>query len=82
MRAWHPAVGFADDSVTVLPWLSSERRVYAARGQRRALALFEPPTDNQAVVPILAPQRPDRWLPEIFTSLSTTPRTIGPPPPR
>ena len=80
VRAWHPAIGFSDDSVTVLA------------GQQATTALRIRPT----VKPIAFPQRPlsdsERaaaaipilpTMPAATTtpSSSTTPRTIGPPPP-
>jgi hypothetical protein len=80
VRAWHPAIGFTDDSVTVLA------------GQQVTTALRIRPT----VKPIAFPQRPltdsERaaaaipilpTMPAASTtpSASTTPRIIGPPPP-
>ena len=81
VRAWHPAIGFSDDSVTVLA------------GQQATTALRIRPT----VKPIAFPQRPlsdsERaaaaipvlpTMPAATTtpsSSSSTPRTIGPPPP-
>ena len=80
VRAWHPAIGFSDDSVTVLA------------GQQATAALRIRPT----VKPIAFPQRPlsdsERaaaaipilpTMPAATTtpSSSSTPRTIGPPPP-
>jgi hypothetical protein len=80
IRAWHPAIGFTDDSVTVLA------------GQQVAAALRIRPT----VKPIVQPQRamtdseraataipvlPSMPAPTTTPSSSTTPRTIGPPPP-
>jgi hypothetical protein len=81
VRAWHPAIGFSDDSVTVLA------------GQQVTTALRIRPT----VKPIAVPQRPltdseraAAAIPELPSmpsasttpSSSSTPRTIGPPPPR
>jgi hypothetical protein len=81
VRAWHPAIGFTDDSVTVLA------------GQQVTAALRIRPT----VKPIPQPQRPltdsERAAaamqvlpampaPTTTPSSSTTPRTIGPPPPQ
>jgi hypothetical protein len=79
VRAWHPAIGFSDDSVTVLA------------GQQVTTALRIRPT----VKPIAVPQRPltdsERaaaaipilpTMPAATTtpSSSSTPKTIGPPP--
>lgn len=81
LRAWHPAIGFTDDSVTV------------PAGQQVTTALRIRPT----VKPVAAPQQattdseraaavtqilPAPPAASITPSASSTPRTIGPPPPR
>lgn len=81
VRAWHPALGFSDDSVTVLA------------GQQVATALRIRPTVRPIAVPQQALTDSERaaaaipvlpGMPAATTtpSSSTTPRTIGPPPPR
>lgn len=74
VRAWHPALGVADDSVTVL----AGQQVNAAFRIRRSAA-------TAAATPIRAAtdsERPAPTTPAAPTpTASTTPRTIGPPPP-
>lgn len=81
LRAWHPAIGFTDDSVTVL----SGQQVTTAlriRPTVRPIAVPERPlTDSEraaAAMPIL----PTMPAASATPSASTTPRAIGPPPPR
>ncbi len=81
VRAWHPAVGFADDSVTVL---AGQQVSVAFRIRPRPTPTSAPspqaPSDSQAVVPLLGPAA--SGTPAASTpASSSTPRTIGPPPP-
>jgi hypothetical protein len=80
VRAWHPAIGFGDDSVTVLPG----QQVTAALRIRPTVKPIAVPrqalTDGEraaAAIPIL----PSMPAASTTPSASTTPRTIGPPPP-
>lgn len=76
-RAWHPALGFADDSVTVVA------------GQQVSVAFRIRPTARATPTPAL-PVLGDSLaaaVPKLSTASSTpasssTPRIIGPPPPR
>jgi hypothetical protein len=75
-RAWHPALGFADDSVTVVA------------GQQVSVAFRIRPTARAMPTPLPLPsdsQRPPALSPSTASSTpasSSTPRVIGPPPPR
>ena len=75
LRAWHPALGFSDDSVTVLA------------GQQVSVALRIRPTVVKTPTPAPRPasdSQPPPGLPAASSTptSSSTPRTIGPPPPR
>jgi len=75
-RAWHPALGFADDSVTVVA------------GQQVSVAFRIRPTARATPTPLPLPsdsQRPPALSPSTASSTpasSSTPRTVGPPPPQ
>ncbi len=83
LRAWHPAVGFADDSVTVLP---GQQVTTAFRIRPRPTPISGPsqptPGESQAVVPSLGPAASGTPAASSPEASSGTPRTIGPPPPR
>jgi hypothetical protein len=76
VRAWHPALGFADDSVTVL----AGQQVNAAFRIRRSAATAGAPSPR-APAEIERPASTTPAAPGTPTP-STTPRTIGPPPPQ
>jgi len=76
-RAWHPALGFTDDSVTVVA------------GQQVSVAFRIRPTARATPTPALPVQGDSlaAAVPKLSTASSTpasssTPRTIGPPPPK
>ncbi|MEP6857548.1 MAG: hypothetical protein ABI994_04110 [Gemmatimonadales bacterium] len=74
-RAWHPALGFADDSVSVVA------------GQQVSVAFKIRPTARATPTPLALPsdsQRPPALSPAASSTpaSSSTPRVIGPPPPR
>ena len=76
LRAWHPSLGFADDSVTVL----AGQQVSAAFRIRRSAATMAaptppPPIDSQPANPTTLPAASST------PASSSTPRTTGPPPP-
>ena len=77
VRAWHPALGFADDSVTVL---AGQQVAAAFKIRPRPTSVSAPlapvVVDSQHVVP------PPISAASSTPTASTTPRTIGPPPPR
>lgn len=84
LRAWHPAIGFTDDSVTVL----AGQQVTAAMRIRptiKPIAVPQRPlTDSEraaAAIPIVGPA-PATAASSTPSAASTTPRTIGPPPPK
>ena len=70
VRAWHPSLGFSDDSVTV------------ARGQLSSVAFRIRPSATKTPPPSPQPA-PDSQRPPapIAPAASSTPRTVGPPPP-
>ena len=76
LRAWHPAVGFSDDSVSVV---AGQQVSVALRIRSSAVKTPppspQPPRDSGAAT---ASSTPATVLP----TSSSTPRTIGPPPPR
>ncbi len=83
LRAWHPAVGFADDSVTVV----AGQQVSAAfrirpRPTPTLAPSAQPPSEGQAVVPTIGPAASSTPAASTIPASSSTPRTIGPPPPR
>jgi hypothetical protein len=84
VRAWHPAVGFADDSVTVLVGQQVTAAFRIRPRPTPVLPSSQPPTDNQAVVPVLGPAAAGTpaAAPAPAPASSSTPRTIGPPPPQ
>jgi hypothetical protein len=75
-RAWHPALGFADDSVSVVA------------GQQVSVAFKIRPTARATPTSLPLPsdsQRPPALSPSTASSTpasSSTPKIIGPPPPR
>jgi hypothetical protein len=75
VRAWHPAVGFSDDSVSVLAG-----QVVSAALRIRSTAVRTPPAPQ----PVIDSERAaaSSTPPAVPPTSSSTPRTIGPPPPR
>jgi polysaccharide lyase family 4-like protein len=79
IRAWHPALGFADDSVTVTAGLQTSVAFRIRPGATNGPAVptqvptesVRPPVSNAPAVPI---------LPTASSTPATTPK--GPPPPR
>jgi polysaccharide lyase family 4-like protein len=76
VRAWHPSLGFSDDSVTV------------ARGQLSSVAFRIRPSVVKTSAPSPQPATDSQRTPASITpaasstpTSSSTPRTIGPPPP-
>jgi hypothetical protein len=74
-RAWHPSIGFSDDSVTVLA------------GQQVSVALKIRPSAVKTPTPSPRPSSDSQPAPRLPAASSTptsssTPRTVGPPPPR
>jgi hypothetical protein len=76
VRAWHPSLGFSDDSVTV------------ARGQLSSVAFRIRPSVVKTPPPSPQPATDSQRTPALITpaasstpASSSTPRTIGPPPP-
>ena len=83
LRAWHPAIGFADDSVTVL---AGQQVSTAFRIRPRPTPISGPSpqtrSESQFVIPPPVPAA-SRTPPVSDTAASSsTPRTVGPPPPR
>ena len=83
VRAWHPAVGFADDSVTVV----AGQQVSAAfrirpRPTPTLAPSAQPPSEGPAVVPTIGPAASGTPAAAPTPASSSTPRTIGPPPPQ
>jgi hypothetical protein len=75
-RAWHPALGFADDSVTVLAGQQVSVAFRIRPGKGTIPVLPSPlPNDSQRPTAPIAPAASST------PTSSTTPRTIGPPPP-
>jgi hypothetical protein len=76
LRAWHPAIGFADDSVTVL----------AGQQVAAAFRIRPRPTQPAAPMPVVIDSQhvvpPPISAASSTPAASTTPRTIGPPPPQ
>jgi len=76
LRAWHPSLGFTDDSVTVL---AGQQVSVAVKIRPSAVKTpqpsQQPPSDSQRPV---APRLPAA---SSTPTSSSTPRTIGPPPP-
>ncbi len=80
VRAWHPAIGFTDDSVTV-PAGQQVAAAFRIRPTVKPPATPQPAvTDSEraAAVTQILPAPPAA---SITPSASSTPRTIGPPPP-
>jgi len=79
VRAWHPALGFTDDSVTVL---AGQQVTAAFRIRPSATATPTPfrraPTDSGRAA-VVTPINPAA---STTPASSSTPKTIGPPPPR
>jgi len=83
LRAWHPAVGFADDSVTVL----AGQQVSAAfrirpRPTPPLAPSAQPPSEGPSVVPTIGPAVSNTPTASSTPASSSTPRIIGPPPPQ
>ena len=81
LRAWHPAIGFSDDSVTVLAGQQVTTALRIRPTVKPIVVPQAPLTDSEraaAAIPIL----PTMPAASTTPSASTTPRTIGPPPPR
>jgi hypothetical protein len=83
VRAWHPAVGFADDSVTVV----AGQQVSAAfkirpRPTPTLAPSAQPPSEGPAVVPTIGPAASGTPAAAPTPASSSTPRIIGPPPPQ
>src|SRR5215210_7448110 len=74
VRAWHPSVGFSDDSVSVL---AGQQVTVALR--IRASAAKTPPAPQ----PVIDAERAaaSSTPPAASPAASSTPRTVGPPPP-
>jgi hypothetical protein len=75
-RAWHPSIGFTDDSVTVLAGQQVSLALRIRPGAAAKPTPIPQPTDTQRVA---APSIPAA---SSTPTSSSTPRTIGPPPPR
>ena len=75
VRAWHPAVGFSDDSVSVLAG-----QVVSAALRIHSTAVRTPPAPQ----PVIDSERAaaSSTPPAVPPTSSSTPRTMGPPPPR
>jgi hypothetical protein len=69
-RAWHPSLGFADDSVSVLA------------GQQVSVAFRIRSGGPKTPTPSPSPSDSQRPAASSTPTSSSTPRTIGPPPPR
>ena len=77
VRAWHPSLGFSDDSVTVARGqLSSVAFRIRPSVVKTAAPSPQPATDSQHLLVPIAPAASST------PTSSTTPRTIGPPPPK
>jgi hypothetical protein len=76
-RAWHPSLGFVDDSVSVLAGqqVSVALRIRPGKASTPAV-LPPPPTDSQRPPALSIPAASST------PTSSSTPRTIGPPPPQ
>src|SRR6266550_8333183 len=75
-RAWHPALGFADDSVTVIAGQQVSVAFRIRPGKGTIPALVSPlPSDSQRPAVPIAPTASST------PAASSTPKTIGPPPP-
>jgi hypothetical protein len=83
VRAWHPAVGFADDSVTVLAGqqVSTAFRI-RPRPTPTLAPSAQPPSEAQSVVPTIGPAVSATPAASSTPASSSTPRIIGPPPPQ
>jgi len=83
LRAWHPAVGFADDSVTVVAGqqVSTAFRI-RPRPTPPLAPSAQPRSEGPAVVPTIGPAVSSTPAAAPTPASSSTPRTIGPPPPR
>ncbi len=81
VRAWHPAIGFTDDSVTVLAGQQATAGLRIRPTVRPAATPLPITTDSEraaAATPIISGTPAASSTP----TSSSTPRTIGPPPPR
>jgi hypothetical protein len=77
VRAWHPSLGVADDSVTV-PAGQQVSVAFRLRPKASATGAPAPPPPSISEPPPL----PDIPAPSTTPTASTTPTMIGPPPPR
>lgn len=75
LRAWHPSVGFSDDSVSVL---AGQQAIVALR--IRSSAVRTPPAPQMVIDSGRAAA--SSTPPAVPPASSSTPRTIGPPPPQ
>jgi len=79
VRAWHPALGFTDDSVTVLAGQQVTAAFRIRPSATTAPTPFrQPPTDSGRAA-VVTPINPAA---STTPASSSTPKTIGPPPPR
>lgn len=82
VRAWHPSLGFADDSVTVL---AGQQASVAFRIRPKPASTLAPssplPSDTQAT-PSTTPAASSTPTASSTQTSSSTPTTTGPPPPR
>ena len=81
VRAWHPAIGFSDDSVTVLAGqqVTTALRI---RPTVRPIAIPQRPLTDSERAAAAIPELPSMPAATTTPSSSSTPRTIGPPPPQ
>jgi hypothetical protein len=75
LRAWHPAVGFTDDSVSVLAGQQVSVALRIRPGAVKTPPAPQPSTDTTQATASSTPVA-------VPPASSSTPRTIGPPPPR
>jgi hypothetical protein len=76
VRAWHPAVGFADDSVTVLAGQQAST-AFRIRPRPTPVSAPSPQAQNESQFVVPPPVPAGSGTP----ASSSTPRMIGPPPP-
>lgn len=81
VRAWHPALGFNDDSVTVLAGQQVAAALRIRPTVRPTPLTQRPPTDSERAA-AATPNIPSMPAASSTPTSSSTPRMIGPPPPR